>query len=114
MGGQMREPIIIPDDMKEIKDIVQKEKQEYKHLEICKELNELYKVKNSDYGNPFSKTYETFGMTAPLCRIYDKVNRLVELNKSYNQKVKDESIRDSLIDLANYAILTIMELGKKE
>lgn len=114
MSGQMREPIIIPDDMKEIKDVIQKEKQEYKHLEICKELNELYKVKNSDYGNSFSKTYETFGMTAPLIRLYDKLNRLVELNKSKEQQVKDESIRDSLIDLANYAILTIMEIDKKE
>lgn len=114
MGEQVREPIIIPDDMKKVKDILQKERKENKHFEVCQELNDLYIAKNSDYGDSFSKTFEVFGITAPLCRIYDKVNRLVELNKSSNQKVKDESIRDTLIDLANYTILTIMELDAKE
>ena len=49
MGEQVREPIIIPDDMKEVKDILQKERKENKHFEICQELNDLYIAKNNDY-----------------------------------------------------------------
>ena len=81
-----------------------------KHLVICKELNNLYKSKNKDYGDSFSKSFTEYGLTMPCIRLEDKLNRLKALNKNKEQKVKDESIKDTLMDLANYAIMTLIEL----
>ena len=44
----------------------------------------------------------------------DKMNRIVSLVTKDQQKVNDESIRDTLIDIANYAVMTIMEIDKKK
>lgn len=46
----------------------------------------------------------------PRIRLGDKFNRFKSLSKGNEWHVKDESIRDTLLDLANYAILTVMEL----
>lgn len=81
-----------------------------KHLEICKSLNDLYKAKNKDYGDSFGKSYEEYGLTMSCIRLEDKLNRLKSLNKSNVQCVKDESIQDTLMDLANYAIMTLIEM----
>nr|WP_246582909.1 nucleotide modification associated domain-containing protein [Clostridium mobile] len=82
-----------------------------KHMEICTELNELYKRKNHDYGDSFGKTYEEYGAVMAAIRLEDKLQRFRRLIKA-ESKVKDESIRDTLIDLANYAIMTIIEMDK--
>ena len=44
----------------------------------------------------------------------DKMNRIVSLVTKDQQKVNDESLRDTLIDIANYAVMTIMEIDKKK
>lgn len=79
---------------------------------IIKEMNELYKVKNANYGDSFSKQFKEYGLTSSCIRLEDKLNRLKSLNKASSDGTKDESVRDTLIDLANYAVLTIMELDK--
>ena len=79
------------------------------HRMICDELNKLYEKKNHDYGDSFHKSYEEFGLTMAAIRLDGKLNRFKTLIK-VESKVKDESIRDTLIDLANYSILTIMEI----
>lgn len=79
---------------------------------ITKEMNELYKVKNANYGDSFSKQFKEYGLTSSCIRLEDKLNRLKSLNKASSDGTKDESVRDTLIDLANYAVLTIMELDK--
>ena len=84
-----------------------------RHAEICKALNELYAMKNADYGDSFHQTFLLEGMAMPRIRLMDKVNRFCSLTRSGIQKVRGESIRDTLIDLANYAIMTIMELEDK-
>lgn len=85
-----------------------------KFKEITDEMYELYKAKNTDYGSSVSDTYKDFGLVAFLVRIQDKINRLKTLNKQ-DAKVQDEKIRDTLIDLANYSILAIIEMeGEKE
>lgn len=81
-----------------------------RHALICRELNELYKRKNADYGDSFHKTFLEEGMAMPRIRLSDKLERFKKLTRSNSQQVKDESIRDTLIDLANYAIMTILEL----
>lgn len=78
--------------------------------EICKELNDIYNMKNSDYGDSFSKLYNEFGILSAVIRLSDKVERLKTLVKEDNiRKVDDESIDDTLKDLAGYAIMTLME-----
>jgi len=81
-----------------------------RHALICSELNELYKRKNTDYGDSFHKTFLEEGMAMPRIRLSDKLERFKRLTRSGEQNVKDETIRDTLIDLANYAIMTAMEL----
>ncbi|GAA0122230.1 DUF1599 domain-containing protein [uncultured Clostridium sp.] len=88
-------------------------KKAQKHLEVCKELNNLYKIKNHDYGDSFGETYKKLGIISAVTRITDKVNRLQSLCTK-EQLIKDESIRDTLIDLANYSIMTIIELESEE
>ena len=121
------------------------------HEQICKELNELYRSKNSDYSDSVGQTYEELGIISLVTRISDKTSRLKSLvSKSMRQnnvtlkeiiekvkalpdnaskeeivecicelmsqmsieqiqKVKDESIEDTIQDLANYAIIALVE-----
>ena len=66
-----------------------------KHMEICKGLNALYERKNHDYGDSFHAT----------------LSRL-DCSDSDQQRVTDESMRDTLLDLANYAIMTVLEMDE--
>lgn len=83
-----------------------------KHDEICKSLNELYIRKNKDYGDSFGKGFNEYGAVMPAIRLEDKLNRYKSLIKQ-DALVKDESIIDTLMDLANYSIMTIIELENK-
>jgi hypothetical protein len=80
------------------------------HQMICTELNALYAKKNHDYGDSFHLSFVEEGMAMARIRLGDKLNRFKTLSKATEQAVSDESLRDTLIDLANYAIMTIMEL----
>ncbi len=80
---------------------------------IMREMLKTYRDKNADYGDSFAKSYEEFGMTAPVVRMSDKMERLKSLSKA-EASVKDESIRDTLIDLANYAMMTVVEIEEEE
>lgn len=85
------------------------------HRMICDEINELYAKKNHDYGDSFAQSFREEGMAMVRIRLGDKFNRLKSLTRGGEQKVADESIRDTLIDLANYAIMTVLEMeGDKE
>lgn len=81
------------------------------HRKICEELTALYARKNADYGDSFGKGFREYGMIMPIIRLEDKLNRLKSLIKQEAQ-VKDESVRDTLMDFANYAIMTLIELDK--
>ena len=81
-----------------------------KHRKICEELNALYAKKNHDYGDSFHISFIEEGMSMPRIRLGDKFNRFKTLSRGSKQEVNDESIRDTLIDLANYAIMTILEM----
>lgn len=79
---------------------------------ICQEMIDLQKRKNKDYGDSFGMLFKEFGLTSSVIRLSDKLNRLKQLNLNNEQQVKDESIEDTLIDLACYSIMTIVELKK--
>lgn len=74
---------------------------------IQKECRELFAKKNADYGDAFA-TYGTIGV---LVRIGDKLQRFSKItSKSVEVEVIDETLRDTLMDLHNYAAMAIMTL----
>ena len=79
------------------------------HGELLKKLATLYSTKNADYGDSVSETYKRYGLTSFLVRMEDKLNRVRTLDKQ-DAKVSDEKLEDTLLDLANYALLAIIEL----
>ncbi len=79
---------------------------------ILDDMRKTYIAKNSDYGDSCHKTFEEFGLTSFLVRLSDKLNRAISLSKKDDSLVKDESLRDTLQDMANYAVLACLELDK--
>lgn len=85
-----------------------------RHQAVCNELNALYEKKNKDYGDSFHTSFIEEGLAMARIRLSDKLSRFKNLTKSKDgQAVNDESVRDTLIDLANYAIMTVMELDEQ-
>ena len=84
------------------------------HKKLLDNMHELYIKKNSDYGDSVHETYRKYGLVSFLVRIEDKLNRVKTLNekscKQQDAKVLDEKIEDTLMDLANYSILALIEL----
>lgn len=80
---------------------------------ITDKMLDTYKAKNQDYGNSFSNLFKECGMIYAYGHMAEKLERVKSLMKD-EAKVKGEGMKDSLKDLANYAILTIMELERKE
>ena len=82
------------------------------HRCILDAMHDLYVRKNNDYGNSVHDTYLKFGPDAYSIRMNDKLNRAINLvhNGTENAYVTSDSLKDTLIDLANYAILMCIEL----
>ena len=77
---------------------------------ILSNLEDTYKKKNSDYGNSVGDTYQKFGDISFLTRITDKYNRILSLaDKGETGQVKDEALEDTILDLANYCLLWLVE-----
>lgn len=79
--------------------------QEFKN--ITQEMLDIYSRKNVDYDDAFTKSLEEDGLLVAKIRLGDKYKRFSALIKQENL-VKDESIEDTLLDMASYAIMTIM------
>lgn len=84
-----------------------------KFIEEIRKRVDTYAKKNHDYGNSFSESCDKLGLVAAVTRMYDKMNRIITLSQS-NAAVNDESIADTLGDLANYAIMTKIWLENKK
>ena len=86
-----------------------------KFAELAQECVELYAKKNADYGNSFDDNMDKFGEIVGTIRIGDKYSRLEQLTKPNNKaNVKDESIDDTLIDLACYALMMLSYRKRKQ
>lgn len=82
--------------------------------EILEELRKTYEAKNADYGDSVGDTYKKFGDVSFLTRITDKYNRILSLaDRGECGQVKDEGLNDTILDMANYCILWVIERGKK-
>lgn len=83
------------------------------HKTICDALNNLYCSKNKAYGNAFSQSFAEEGMAMPRIRLGDKYRRFCTLTRNPDIAANDESVRDTLLDMANYCIMTVMELDRQ-
>ena len=83
-----------------------------KFIAITKMMADIYERKNADYGDSFYVLFEKYGMTYALAHLEEKLNRINAITKNGEHKVKNESVLDSLLDMANYAILTYMEIDE--
>ena len=81
--------------------------------QITSELLDTYIKKNADYGGSFDKSLDEDGLLVAKIRLMDKMNRFNSLIKNPAQ-VEDESLEDTLLDLANYAIMSAMWLRIQE
>lgn len=84
------------------------------HESLLRQIHDTYIKKNHDYGDSFSRSYKKYGLVAAMVRMEDKWNRLDNMASGAEQKVADETIRDTLLDLAGYCIMTTMELDKQK
>ena len=74
------------------------------------EARTLFANKNKDYGDAFA----TYGPIGVLVRIGDKIQRLQSINKNGITLVEDEKLRDTLIDLHNYAAMAVMLMDEND
>ncbi len=79
-------------------------------IQVQQTALELFKRKNTDYGDAFAK----FGVIGVLMRIEDKIQRSLSISKNGITLVDDEKIKDTLIDLHNYAAMAIMLLDEAD
>ena len=79
-----------------------------KFKKLTAKMADLYEEKNRNYGNSFDKSLDEDGLLVSKIRLGDKYNRFVSLLKQQSNGTSDESIKDTLIDLANYAIISVM------
>jgi hypothetical protein len=70
---------------------------------------ELFTKKNIDYGDAFAK----YGVIGVLMRIEDKIQRSLSITKNGVNLINDEGIKDTLLDLHNYAAMALMLLEEK-
>jgi len=75
---------------------------------IQEEALELFAKKNADYGDAFAQ----FGIIGVLMRIEDKIQRSLSITKRGVQLVQDEGLKDTLVDLHNYAAMALMLLNE--
>ena len=77
---------------------------------IQKSCLELFKKKNKDYGDAFAK----FGVIGVLTRIEDKILRSMNITNNGINLVDNESLRDTLMDLHNYAAMAVMLMDEND
>ena len=82
--------------------------------ELATQIADTYRRKNADYGDSFGISVRKYGIIAALTRMSDKWNRLENLilnrEKGNDNLVADESVLDTLLDMATYCLMTIMEI----
>lgn len=79
---------------------------------MTEKMYETFKNKRHDYGQSTTELFNEFGPIAMYIKMYDKMSRFKNLMNNLDNYVKDESILDTLLDLANYALITILEYQK--
>lgn len=112
LGDQEKETVVnLVNDIFEIKEkTVMENSKVAKFSRIASEMVDTYTRKNHDYGDSFGESIKKYGSVAGLVRMSDKWNRLNSLIMGEEAQVKEESIIDTLTDLACYAVMMRIEL----
>lgn len=84
------------------------------HKSLCEKLTETYAKKNADYGDSFGEMFRELGAVTAVTRIGDKYNRFKSLAITNDIKVLEESLIDTLMDMANYCLMTVMEINNNQ
>lgn len=123
----------IPDEMKDVADLIN----EYKHQNMLDSLDdkispltigqsdnpfkkytdhlaETLQEKNDAYGDSFTESVDKFGLVVMPIRLSDKFNRICQLIKNGKLSENDESLQDTLLDMAGYSILGLKYLKEHE
>lgn len=79
-------------------------------LEYTNHLADVLNQKNLAYGDSFSKSLDEDGLLVLKIRLGDKFNRISSLIKRDELKENDESLEDTLLDMAGYSILALKYL----
>ena len=74
------------------------------------QLAKILQEKNDAYGDSFTKSVDEDGLLVLKIRLGDKLNRISSLIKRDELKENDESLEDTLLDMAGYAILGLKYL----
>lgn len=84
-------------------------------VRITEEMQQTYAKKNQDYGNSFEQGFNHIGPAYAVGRMLDKYNRIENLLLRENSLalVEDESVLDTLTDLASYCVMTRMAIEKQ-
>ena len=77
---------------------------------IQDKLVNIYAKKNHDYGDSFNEGCNELGVGYAFSRIFDKTKRFQTLakgimNNNLSIEVQDETIEDTIMDLANYCMM---------
>ena len=79
---------------------------------LLDKLFTTYKAKDADYGSAFAEMFDELGIDYAYGKLREKINRIKVLRKQHNM-VENEGLEDALLDTAGYAILTLVELKKR-
>ena len=79
---------------------------------LLDKLFATYKAKDADYGSAFAEMFDELGIDYAYGKLREKMNRIKVLRKQPNM-VENEGLEDALLDTAGYAILTLVELKKR-
>lgn len=77
-------------------------------IDILNDMNHVYEKRNAEYGNSFSKLYDELGPVGAVSQMYHKMSRILV-------DCKDGELKeDSLLDLANYSAMTLLEIKNRK
>lgn len=82
--------------------------------DLTQQMLEIFKKKNADYGDSTTQTFKEFGLESYAIRLNDKLNRVKSFCKKGELEVKDEGVIDTLMDMASYCLLAVIDIKNQE
>ena len=99
--------------LKQTGEIVYQQKNEQEYTKLMFENRTIYLDKNRKYGDAFTDTIKKYGYISAITRMNDKFNRIEQFTLN-GFKDEEEGLRDSLMDLANYCYMYVMEIDREQ
>lgn len=84
------------------------------YQDTLNDMAETFYLKNERYGDSFTQTMDDYGMVTAMIRITDKFNRMKTLYQNRDLDADDEPIMDTMLDMANYLVMTIAYIKSRE